>query len=150
MSSLFRCLALLCALLPSFATSLVLSARQNQAGSRHLAKPASLLPALNASAQADRSTTTKDVLLLNIDAVLYGGKVECDDYIFGNPPAASCQDAVNRLHVPPSVISRDPTYSYGPRGRGVWDVNLPKRYISCKSYLISSKVGWRISGLFFW
>lgn len=143
-----RYLALLCALLPLFDTSLArLSARQSQAGSPQLAKPASLLPASNASAQADRSTT-KGVLLLNTDAVTTGAKVECDDRIFGNPPAASCRDAVNQMQVAASVLSKDPTYTYGPRGRGVWDVNLPKRYISCEPSLIEFRGEW-ILGVFF-
>lgn len=136
MSLLLRYLALLCALLLSFAISLAsLGARQSQAGSPQLAKPASLLPASNASAQADRSTT-RDVLLLNTDAVTNNNaKVVCDDHVFGNPPAASCQNAVNQMYVDKSVLEKDPTYTYGPRGRGVWDVNLPKRYISCEPFL---------------
>ena len=141
MSLLLRYLALLCALLLSFAISLVsLGARQSQAGSLQLAKPASLLPASNASAQADRSPS-RDVLLLNTDAVTHGAKVVCDDHLFGNPPAASCQDAVNQMYVDPSVLDKDPTYTYGPRGLGVWDVNLPKRYISCEPFLDLSR-GW--------
>ena len=60
---------------------------------------------------------------------LTGQEVYCDRITYGSPHIASCVDAFAQI---PQVAS-DPTYTFGPRGTGNYDIGLPWRYISCKS-----------------
>ena len=64
-------------------------------------------------------------------AALNDPTINCNSRRFGTPPVDSCQDAVEQL---PVAHARDPVMTYGPREAGVFDVYLPKRWISCKSY----------------
>lgn len=50
------------------------------------------------------------------------------------PPAGSCDDAISQLPQP-TVEMMDRKRSYGPRGgpHRQYDVELPKRWISCKT-----------------
>lgn len=123
-------------LLPSFAASLALNIPQSSNHPTTLTKPSLLLPSSNTSAAADNSTI-KDVLLLNPNSttILTTGKIECDERRFGNPPAASCLDAIGQMPQDPATVIRNPDRSYGPRSHGTWDVGLPKRYISCERFL---------------
>lgn len=142
MSSLFYYLTIYY-LIPSFVASLTLNAPQDSDGSIALTKPSSLLPSLNEST-ATGNSTIKDILLLNPSAtrILTLPTIDCDDLRFGNPPAASCENAVAQIPQDPATIIRDPDRSYGPRGQGAWDVNLPKRYISCKHLLVPFQAQW--------
>ena len=104
-----------------------------------LTETTSLVPYLNASA-VDNSTITG----LNPipSTFLTIPKIECDDDRFGEPPVASCKNAIAEIPQDPATVIRDPNRSYGPRGEGTWDVNLPKRYISCASSPMSLLFGW--------
>ena len=125
----------LCSLLPTIVISLALNIPPNPDGSITLTNPSSLV---NASAATDNSTI-KDVVLLNPDtsAILTNAKVDCDERRFGNPPAASCSNAVAQIPQGTRIVIMNPTWSYGPREAGTWDVNLPKRYISCKTIVMA-------------
>lgn len=118
MSSLFYYLTIYY-LLPSFVTSLALNTPQNSKGSISLTKPVN-------------NSTIKDVLLLNPNTttILTTARIDCDERRFGNPPAASCKNAIAQIPQDPATITRNPNRRYGPRGWGTWDVTLPKRYIS--------------------
>lgn len=60
-----------------------------------------------------------------------GPGVHCDDALYGNPPVASCREAVNLLPRDARAII-SPAVSIGPRGEGThWDISLPHRVISC-------------------
>ena len=52
----------------------------------------------------------------------------CDRHLT-RPQIYSCADAIGQI--PPFRVIGDPTFSYGPRGQGSFDVRLPYRYISC-------------------
>lgn len=58
------------------------------------------------------------------------GKIDCDETQFGNPPSASCKDAMTLLPQDPYSLILRIKRSYGPRTQGTWDVNLPSRLIS--------------------
>lgn len=120
----------ICSLLPGLVKSLVIPSPQNFDGSITLAQPSLLVPSSNASAE--------DLLLQNTNKStnLKIAKIECDESRFGNPPVASCQNAVAQLPQDARTIIINPNQSYGPRGQGNWDVVLPKRYISCKCLVI--------------
>lgn len=139
--SLFHYLAI-CSLNPGFARSLVVPSPDNPQGSTSLIQPSLLIPSWNVSAMTDNSTATKDLLLpgLNESTSLKLAKIVCDDLRFGNPPAASCENAILQIPQDPGTIALDPKRSYGPRGEGNWDVNLPKRYISCKCFVVSGSL----------
>lgn len=116
---------------PGFAISLVLNTLQNSDGPMTLTEPTLILPSLNASA-VDNSTIKDTALNLISSTYLTIPKIDCDDGRFGTPPVASCTDAIAEIPQDPATVIRDPNRSYGPRGEGTWDVNLPKRYISCE------------------
>ena len=107
-------LTTICWLLPSYAVSLALNAASNPDGSLTLTQPSSLGP----------NTTT-----------LTEGKIDCDQNRFGNPPSASCKDAMALLPRNARSLFRHIKRSYGPRTQGTWDVNLPSRLISCKGVI---------------
>ena len=137
----FSCSLARYGLLPTLVASLALNAPPNTDGSLTLTEPSSLFQLLNASA-ATNSTLIEDGVLLNpeIATELRTLKVDCDESRFGNPPVASCRDALQQIPHDPAILARDPTFSYGPRGEGAWDVNLPKRYISSKRLLLSRPI----------
>ena len=116
----------ICSLVLGTVKSLVIPSPQNVDGSITLTQPSLLVPSSNASAEDLRLQST------NVSTSLKVAKIECDEHRFGNPPVASCQDAIEQLPQDPRTIIINPNQSYGPRGQGNWDVNLPKRYISCK------------------
>lgn len=126
MSSLSSYLAIYYLLL-TFVISLALHPPQIPDGSITLTKPSLLSESLNASAGLENSNTAPILTL---------AKIDCDDRRFGNPPAASCKDALAQIPQDPATIITDPERSYGPRGKGSWDVNLPKRYVGCKHLLM--------------
>ena len=68
-------------------------------------------------------------VLLNDSSTLNAQKVTCLAR-WGEPPVDSCADARAQVPADPSEVVRDPTYTYGPRGQGTFDVGLPRRYIS--------------------
>ena len=105
-------LTIICCL-PSYAVSLALNAASNSDGSLTLTQPSRL----------DSNATT-----------LTEGKIDCDQTRFGNPPSASCNDAITLLPRDTHSLFRHIKRSYGPRTQGTWDVNLPSRLISCKSH----------------
>ena len=133
MSSFPSYMALCASLLPLFVTSLALHPPPGSYGSLTLTTPSSssLLPSLNTSVTTVNSTF-KQVLLLNQNTASLQTdiKIDCDERHFGNPPVASCQDAIAQLPRDPEMFIRHPVSTYGPRGQGAWDVTLPKRYIS--------------------
>ena len=135
---LFSCSLALYGLLPTLVASLALNAPPNTDGSLTLTEPSSMFQNLNASTGTN-STLIEDGILLNpkIATELRSLKVDCDESRFGNPPVASCKDALIQIPHDPATLAKDPTYSYGPRGEGAWDVNLPKRYISSERLLLS-------------
>lgn len=60
---------------------------------------------------------------------------------FGRTPLGSCVDAIRQMpRTLPDDPHRDPPRSYGPRGPASYDVELPKRWISCMCNLVS--VAW--------
>ena len=121
-------------LLPPFAMSLTLNPPQNANASTTLTNPSSLLPSLKVLGITGNSNIKESLLLRpNTSTTLAMAKIECDDRRFGNPRVASCKNAVAQIPQDPVTIIRNPKRSYGPRGEGTWDVNLPKRYISCKT-----------------
>ena len=77
-----------------------------------------------------------DVLRLNpsLPASLGDRTMACNSRRFGTPPIASCTDAMSQMPQP-GVINR--RRSYGLRGAAAqsYDVELPKRWISCKDPL---------------
>ena len=116
-------------MLPTLLMPLAL-APQNASNSLILTRP------LNPSSETNRSTRN-NVLQLNPNAtgVGDGGEFVCASTDrFGSPSAASCQDALDQMPHDPSLIDQEkPTWVYGYRDqRQHWDVNLPKRYISCE------------------
>ena len=136
MASLFHCLVL-CWLLPTLAMSLAINLPLEMDGSLTLAYPSSLPQPLNASA-ATSNSTLRDMLLLNQKTTTASNRpsIECGDSDFGHPPVASCRDALDQLPHDPRCIQQDPTFSYGERTLRAWDVNLPKRYISCELLML--------------
>ena len=91
----------------------------------------SIAPQLNSS-----SPNAGPILALNISEYLSAStltneqaEIHCDETRFGNPRVESCRTAL--LQVP--IVFGDPTYSFGPRGEGHFDIGLPKRYISSKT-----------------
>lgn len=65
---------------------------------------------MNASAATENSTI-KDVLLLNPDtsAIFTDAKVDWDELRFGNPPAASCKNAMAKIPQGAILIITNPT-----------------------------------------
>lgn len=132
MSSLSRYL-IICGLLPTFVYSLPLNSPQTADDLLTLANPSSLPASLNVSTGTNSSTIVNDLLQNQTSApLLKYAKVECDERLFGSPPVASCRNAFAQIPQDPAMVISDRTLSYGPRGKGTWDVNLPKRYISCE------------------
>lgn len=78
----------------------------------------------------------KNVLRLNppLPTSLGDRMVTCDPGRFGMPPVASCSDAISQMPHP-DVRLTNRKRSYGPRGgtHQRYDVELPKRWISCKA-----------------
>lgn len=78
----------------------------------------------------------RDVLRLNppLSTTLGDRLITCDPRRFGMPPVASCNDAISQVPGPTAGML-DRKRSYGPRGgtRRQYDVELPKRWISCKT-----------------
>ena len=135
MSSLFHYWYLaLSSLLPPFAMSLALNPPQNANVSVTLTNLSSLLPSMKVSGTTGNSEI-RELLLLNpnTSTTLTIAQIECDEWRFGHPQAASCKDAVAQIPQDPVTVMMNPNRSYGPRGEGTWDVNLPKRYISCNT-----------------
>ncbi|CAD6588144.1 MAG: hypothetical protein ASARMPRED_003407 [Alectoria sarmentosa] len=75
--------------------------------------------------------TSTSVSNNNLTSLGAGPSIHCDDAAYGNPPVASCRDAVNQLPRDPYALI-GPALSFGPRGRpgAQWDVSLPVRHIS--------------------
>lgn len=116
-------------LLPTFATSLAL-APPNGDGSLVLTNPSSFSPKLNVSSIAPNNIT----LLSTASGQTLGDDdephVKCESSIYGHPPVASCRDAFSRIPRNPAWFLTNPTFTFGQRGQGDWDYNLPKRFIS--------------------
>jgi len=110
----------LCALLPTIVASLALSPPQN----------------LNSLllATGPENATLAETFLLNptISTILGGGKIDCDERRFGRPPVDSCRDAINQIPQDPRTMLVNAKRSYGTRGTGAFDTQLPKRWISCR------------------
>ena len=117
----------LCGLIPSLVVSLAPDVPQKSGSSLTLTSPSSLLP------------STEILLNQSTAAILKESKVDCDERRFGHPPGDSCRNAIAQLPQDPATLIRDPTWSYGPRGQGAYDVGLPKRYISCEHIWILGK-----------
>lgn len=109
--------------LPTLVVSLALNAPQNPNRPTALTNPSSLAPTWNTTLLRSNVSALRDVI-----------SVDCDESRLGNPPSASCEEAVAQLPHDTRSILTDPNRSYGPRGKGTWDVNLPKRYIGCMSH----------------
>ena len=66
-----------------------------------------------------------------------GGSINCNQVLYGNPPAASCKDAIGQIPQDPATLLRNRKRVYGPRAPVVTvshiDVGLPKRWISSQS-----------------
>ena len=120
-----------CGVFQIFVLSLALNNAQNS-GSLYQTSPT-------------QNLTLPQLLLLNqnITTILREGKVHCDDALYGNPPVDSCKDAVGQIPQDLIVILQNKKRSYGPRhveGVGPFDVQLPKRYISCEFFLAVSGI----------
>ena len=63
-------------------------------------------------------------------SILTEQEIECQSGL-RSPQISSCQDALAQAPLDPATIIANPTYSYGPRGHGNFDVGLPFRWISC-------------------
>ena len=127
----------LCCLLPTFALSLAL-APQNGDGSLILTNPSSLPPNLTLSAVTAINAAKSTSLSTATDQTLgHDRHVICEISIYGHPPVASCMDAIKQIPVNPRWFrwSKNPTLTFGQRGQGTWDFNLPKRFISCRCLL---------------
>ncbi len=76
---------------------------------------------------------------------------QCNGTLYGhNIPLESCADALLQINASDTTVR-----SYGLRGTGRFDVDLPRRYISGESQPPSSKannhkVAWEMSELLFW
>ena len=119
MFSLYHHLALYW-LLPTVVLALSIPTEQNFINQPSL----SLLP-----------NVTRTNALFNSSSIQAGQQIHCNSH-WGTPPVSSCKDALAQIPVEPHTIIRDPTYSYGPRGQGNFDVGLPFRWISCTSLYI--------------
>ena len=118
-------------LLPTFVTSLAL-APQNGDGSLLLTTPSSLSPNLNLSSITPFNITKNTSLSAATTQPLgHQRQVKCESSIYGHPPVASCREAFAQAPQDPRLFLINPTWTYGQRGQGAWDFNLPKRYISC-------------------
>ena len=123
----------ICSLLPALAVSLALNAPSNSHGSLTLTQPSRHRLPSNTSAITE-NINIKDVLQLdpNTKKNLTTQQVDCDESRFGNPPPASCREVFDLFPRDTASIARNIKRSYGPRGWGTWDVNLPSRLISCE------------------
>ncbi len=82
-----------------------------------------------------QNTPLRDILSLNpsLSTSLFERKVTCDPRRFGTPPIASCSDAISQMPQL-NVHMIDRKRSYGPCGGAErYDVELPRRWISCKA-----------------
>ena len=140
MRSFSRYLSLSC-LLPKFATSLAL-APQNGDGSLVLTNPSSLPPSLNLSAITTIDAANNTSLSTGTDQTLgHDRHVKCESSIYGHPPVTSCRDAFSQAPRDPRWYILNPTFTFGQRGEGPWDFNLPKRFISCLWFLMMVEFG---------
>ena len=82
-----------------------------------------------------QKTSFRDILSLNPPPLisLFERKVTCDPRRFGTPPISSCSDAISQMpQLYVHMINRK--RSYVPRGGAErYDVELPRRWISCKA-----------------
>lgn len=86
------------------------------------------------------------------------GKIVCEPTRFGNPPSASCQDALDQVPHDAMTYLHNCLRSYGSRGLAIqYDVGLSKRWISCKlirarmsyirdmrAWLTLGDIGWEV------
>ena len=79
------------------------------------------------------NSTIQPLLRLNPDttANLGAAEITCERSTMGAPPYASCLEVIGRMRNDFSRGPFDPPRSYGPRELGIWEVGLPKRWISC-------------------
>lgn len=130
----------LCSLLPTFVTSLAL-APPNGDGSLTLTNPSSLSPHLNISAIPPINAAINTSLSTGTDERLGKNRhVKCETSIYGNPPVDSCRDALRQAPRDPRWYITNPTFTFGQRGEGHWDFNLPKRLISCWWLFMTGKI----------
>ena len=121
----------LCCLLPTLVISLAF-APQNGDGSLILTNPSSLSPNLNLSAITVINAAKNTSLSTATNQTLgHNRHVKCENTLYGHPPVASCRDAFSQIPRDPRWFLLNPTFTFGPRGQGAWDFNLPKRFISC-------------------
>ena len=114
-------------LLPSIVATLALNAAQDGLDLLTPARPSVFPFPTNTSSSAS-----------NLTSLGAGPHIHCDDAEYGNPPVASCRDAVDQLPRDPYALI-GPALSFGPRGPGAhWAVSLPARHISCGFSLSSS------------
>ncbi|KAG6997546.1 RCC1 repeat-containing protein C10F6.04 [Physcia stellaris] len=78
------------------------------------------------------NSTIQPLLQLNPDTTANLGAVQirCERSTMGAPPYASCLEVIGRMRNDFSRGPFDPPRSYGPRELAVWEVGLPKRWIS--------------------
>ncbi|CAF9924093.1 MAG: hypothetical protein ALECFALPRED_002678 [Alectoria fallacina] len=106
-------------LLPSIVATLALNAAQDGLDLLTPARPSVFPFPTNTSSSAS-----------NLTSLGAGPHIHCDDAEYGNPPVASCRDAVDQLPRDPYALI-GPALSFGPRGPGAhWAVSLPARHIS--------------------
>lgn len=79
------------------------------------------------------NSTTQTLLQLNPDttANLRAAEITCLRSTMGAPPYRSCLEVIACMGNDFSRGPFDPPRSYGPRDPGIWEVGLPKRWISC-------------------
>ena len=132
----------LCCLLPTLVTSLAL-APLNGDGSLVLTNASSLSPNLNLPAVKVITAAKNTSLSTASDQTLgHARHVKCESSIYGHPPVASCRDAFSKIPRDLRWFSVNPTFTFGPRGQGAWDFNLPKRYISCWCFVDDGQARW--------
>ena len=124
-----------CCLLPTLVNSLTLNVPQgftpaggliqlNGSSSDVILPPAVLLSQPLNTTPAGNATL--DVIKLNTSTV-NGPEIHCDDTVYGQPPVDSCADAFAQV----PLLFPSPTWSFGPRGEGNFDIGLPYRWIGC-------------------
>ena len=98
----------------------------------------SIVGALNIPTGQDSINQPSLPLLTNVtesNALLNASRlteqvVECRSGL-RSPQISSCLDALAQAPYDGAAVIGDPTYIYGPRGQGNFDVGLPSRWISC-------------------
>ena len=110
-------------LLPTLVTSLALAPANDAGASLTLTNPSSQnLPPVPVLTADNKNSS-----------LLSAGErhVKCESSLYGHPSVASCQDAFDVAPHYTRWFITNPVLTFGRRGTGNWDFNLPNRYISC-------------------